>query len=86
MGMGGVVREFEPVDRMVTAELFDDDWTGGETISTVVLSDEGERTTLTNTINYSSMAARDGALATPMAEGMEFGYSKLDVVLVELAG
>jgi hypothetical protein len=41
---------------------------------------------LTNTINYSSKEARDGALKTPMADGMEFGYKKLDQVLAELAG
>lgn len=86
MAMSGVVREIEPVSRVVSAELFEDDWTGGETISTLTLAEEGERTKLVNTITYSSKAARDGALATPMAEGMEFGYSKLDAVLVELVG
>ena len=29
MGMGGVVREIDPVSRIVSAELFDEDWTGG---------------------------------------------------------
>jgi len=85
MGMGGVIREFEPVERVVSAELFDEDWTGGETVSTLIFDEENGRTTLVNTFVYSSKAARDGALATPMAEGMEYGYSKLDAVLVELA-
>lgn len=84
MGMGGVIREFEPVERVVTAELFDDDWTGGETVSTLQLDETNARTTLVNTITYSSRDARDGALKTPMAEGMEYGYSMLDTVLVEL--
>jgi uncharacterized protein YndB with AHSA1/START domain len=86
MGMGGVIREIEPVERVVSAELFDDDWTGGETVSTLRFDEEQQRTTLTNTINYSSKEARDGALKTPMADGMEFGYKKLDQVLAELAG
>lgn len=85
MAMGGVIREISPVDRVVSAEIYEDDWTGGETVSTLDLIDEHPRTTLVNTIVYSSKEARDGALATPMAEGMEFGFSKLDTVLAELA-
>lgn len=84
MGMGGVIREFEPVSRVVTAELFDEDWTGGETIGLLELTEIDQRTTLINTITYASKQARDRALATPMAEGMEFGFAKLDTVLVEL--
>ena len=85
MGMAGVVREIEPVAWLASTELFDDDWTGGETISTLKFDEEGQQTTLVNTITYSSREARDGALRTPMAEGMEFGYKKLDEVLAELA-
>jgi uncharacterized protein YndB with AHSA1/START domain len=85
MGMGGVIREISPVDRVVSAEIFDDDWTGGETVSTLQLVDDRPGTTLINTINYSSKEARDGALKTPMADGMEYGYAKLDDVLAELA-
>lgn len=83
MGMGGVIREIEPVERVVSAELFDEDWTGGETVSTLLFAEESQRTTLTNTIDYSSREARDGALKTPMAEGMEFGFKRLDQVLAE---
>ena len=84
MGMGGVVTAIEPVSHVASAELFDDDWTGGETISTLNFDEVSGRTTLVNTITYSSREARDGALKTPMAEGMEFGYKKLDDVLSEL--
>lgn len=84
MGMGGVIREIEPVERVVSAELFDEDWTGGETVSTLTFDERDGRTTLINTITYSSQEARDGALATPMADGMEHGYKQLDTVLAEL--
>src|SRR6218665_3571639 len=84
MAMGGVIREIDPVDRVVSAELFEDDWTGGETVSTLDFIDQQPGTTLVNTINYSSKEARDGALQTPMAEGVEYGYKKLDEVLVDL--
>ena len=85
MGLGGVVREIEPVEHLVSAELFDEDWTGGETVSTLHFDEQDGRTTLVNTLNYSSKEARDGALKTPMAEGMEFGFGKLDTVLADLA-
>jgi uncharacterized protein YndB with AHSA1/START domain len=85
MGMGGVVTAIVPVSHVATAELYDDDWTGGETVATLDLEEETDQTTLVNTITYSSKEARDGALATPMADGMEFGYKKLDDVLAELS-
>jgi len=84
MGMGGVVTAIEPVSHVASAEVYDDDWTGGETKATLDFNEESGRTTLVNTITYSSKDARDGALKTPMAEGMEFGFKKLDTVLVEL--
>jgi uncharacterized protein YndB with AHSA1/START domain len=86
MAMGGVIREIEPVERVVSAEVFEDDWTGGETISRLTFDEQSAKTTLVNTITYSSKEARDGALKTPMADGMEYGYKKLDMVLVDLAG
>ena len=85
MGMSGVIREIEPVERVVSAEIFDEDWTGGETVSTLQFDEAEQQTTLTNTINYASREARDGALRTPMADGMEFGFKNLDVLLVEIA-
>ena len=85
MGMGGVVREIDPVSRIVSAELFDEDWTGGETVSTLTFDEQDGRTTLVNTIAYASREARDGALATPMAEGMEYGFRTLDGLLEEQA-
>ena len=81
MAMGGVIREIQPVERIVSAEIFDEDWTGGETVSTIVLDEVNARTTLVNTIVYSSREARDGALATPMADGMEHSYRQLDLLL-----
>ena len=39
MGMGGVYRAIEPPARIVHTELFDDDWTGGETEVTTTLAE-----------------------------------------------
>ncbi|HMI96384.1 MAG TPA: SRPBCC family protein [Micropepsaceae bacterium] len=82
MGMRGVYREIVAPERIVGTELFDMDWTGGETVSTIVLAEQGGKTTLTQTVLYSSKEARDGALRSNMTEGMESSYARLDAVLV----
>jgi uncharacterized protein YndB with AHSA1/START domain len=71
MGMGGIYREIVPPERIVNTQLFDQDWTRGVT-------------TTTNTVLYTSKEARDGALSTRMAEGMEAGYARLDELLASL--
>lgn len=81
MGMGGVFREIVRPERIVHNEIFDDDWTGGETTVTTVLTERQATTTLTVTILYASKDARDGALKTNFASGMEAGYRVLDEVL-----
>lgn len=85
MGMGGVYREVVPPERIVNSQLFDQDWTGGEAIGTLVLTESNGKTISTNTILYSSREARDGAACTSMAEGMEAGYARLDEVLTTMA-
>ncbi|MGR4865311.1 SRPBCC family protein [Caulobacter sp. LARHSG274] len=84
MGMGGVYREIAAPERIVSAELFDEDWTGGETLAKSELSEEGGRTILTTTVAYANETARQGALVSGMAEGMEMGYARLDGLLVEV--
>lgn len=81
MPMGGVFRELAAPERMVSAELFDEDWTGGETVNTTVFSEIGSRTLMTLTVLYASQAARDGALKSGMMDGMEMGYAALDDLL-----
>jgi len=83
MGMGGAFREIVRPERIVATELFDEDWTGGEALSTTVLDEASGVTTLTNTMLYASKAARDGVLETPMDEGMEMGYDRLAGILAE---
>jgi uncharacterized protein YndB with AHSA1/START domain len=46
MGMGGVHREIVRPERIVRTELFDKDWTGGETVGTLVLTEQDGRTTV----------------------------------------
>lgn len=83
MGSSGVVKEIERASRIVITEIYDEDWTGGETLVTNILDEKDGRTTSTITILYSSEEARNGARATPMAEGMEAGFKVLDAMLAE---
>ena len=84
MGMGGVYREIVRPERIVQTELFDQDWTGGETLGTALLNEAGGRTTLTITELYSSKEARDAALRTGMTEGMSAGYDRLAELLASM--
>lgn len=85
MGVGGTFREIVAPERLVHTELFDEDWTEGETVCTQQLTETNGRTTLTTTVIYSSTSARDAALNSGMAGGMEAGYARLDAILAEPA-
>lgn len=82
MGMGGVIREFVPPERLVCTEIFDVDWTGGETLGTLLFTERDGQTMLTQTVLYSSREARDGALKTGMEQGMAFSYDRLEETLL----
>ena len=84
MGMGGIHREVVPPERIVATQLFDQDWTNGEAIGTLILTEQNGKTTLTNTILYSSREARDNVLKTPMDKGMAAGYDRLEQMLESL--
>jgi uncharacterized protein YndB with AHSA1/START domain len=82
MGMGGVHLEIVEPERIVTTQLFDEDWTGGEAVGTLVLTERGGLTTMTNTIQYATPEARDAVMKTPMEQGMGAGYDRLEALLV----
>ena len=79
MGMGGVYREITPPERIVRKEKFDD--FPGESLCTLVLTEEGGKTTLALTVLYPSKEARDGALASGMKEGVAASYNRLAELL-----
>lgn len=83
MGLRGEFREVDPPRRMVHTELFDEDWTGGETVVTTTFEEDGDGTVVTMNVRYGSKEARDGALESPMAEGMEMGYARLEAILAD---
>jgi uncharacterized protein YndB with AHSA1/START domain len=77
MGMSGTFREIVAPERIVHTEIFDQDWTGGETLVTTLLTEAAGRTTLTTRVRYTSAAARAGALQTGMVGGMSDTYDRL---------
>jgi uncharacterized protein YndB with AHSA1/START domain len=81
MGMGGVYREVAPPERIVATELFDEAWYPGEAVDTIVLTEQGGKTTLTQTILYDSRETRDAVLKSPMQTGMAASYDRLEKFL-----
>ena len=77
MVMRGRYDDVDPPSRLVSTIAFDDDWTAGETVNTTTFDEVGGVTTVTLIVDYASAESREQALATPMAEGMEAGYSRL---------
>ena len=84
MGMRGVFREITPPDRIVGTEKFDQAWYPGEAVGTVVLTEQGSKTTLTQTIVYESREARDIVLKSPMEQGLGMSYDHLADLLASL--
>ena len=84
MGMGGVYREIQAPARLVATEKFDESWYPGEAVDTIVLVEQGGRTTLTQTMRYESREARDAVLKSPMEQGVAAGYDRLAELLQTL--
>ena len=77
MGMGGVYREIRAPERLVTTERFDQAWYPGAGVGTLVLLEQGARTTLTLTMLYESREAREAVLKTGMEQGVAASYDRL---------
>jgi len=77
MGMGGIYREIVPPERIVSTEVFDQAWYPGEALGTIVFSEVGGKTTITQTVRYQSREARDGVLKSEMKSGVAASYDRL---------
>jgi uncharacterized protein YndB with AHSA1/START domain len=84
MVMRGFYREITPPKRLVFTEVWDEDWTGGEALSSIVFAELAGKTTLTQTVRYSSRAARDAVLKTDMEHGAAYSYDRLAELLPSL--
>ncbi|RYE10878.1 MAG: ATPase [Hyphomicrobiales bacterium] len=80
-GIYTLIDEPRQVDQ---TEAYDDNWTGGETINELRLDALGDgRTRTITTVTYATPEARAGAAASPMADGMEIGFKRLDQLVAE---
>jgi len=86
MGMGGVYREIVPPECLVATEKFDQSWYPGEAVGTIVLVEQGGKTTFTQSILYESREARDVVLKSPMEGGVAASYDRLADLLTSLQG
>jgi uncharacterized protein YndB with AHSA1/START domain len=85
MGMGGVYREVVVPERVVATEEFDEAWYPGEAVGTLLLTEQGGKTTLTQTTLYDSRATRDAVLKSPMESGVATSYDRLESVLASMS-
>ena len=85
MGMGGVYREIVVPERIVSTEKFDESWYPGEALGTLSLTERDGRTLVTQTIMYDTLEAREAVLKSPMEQGGEAGYKRLEELLDTLA-
>jgi uncharacterized protein YndB with AHSA1/START domain len=85
IGVTGRYTRIEPPAVLVHTQLFDEDWTGGETIVTLRLHETGARTRMEMEVSYPSAAARDSALDTAVTDGMEEAYARLDPIVTAAA-
>lgn len=67
--------------RIVHKELFDPDWTGGETTESVDYLAQDGGTLVRSVITYPTGAMRDKVLAGDMMDGMQGSYDLLEAVL-----
>lgn len=80
MALTGIFREIEAPRHLADTQMFDDNWTQGPYDTSMQFEEVNGRTELTLTILYVSKEARDIALATPMLEGMEAGYQRMETL------
>jgi uncharacterized protein YndB with AHSA1/START domain len=84
MGMGGTYREVVPNERVVATEKFDppyEDVMGGEVVTTITFVESDGKTTFTSTTRYPTKEARDGAIATGMADGAGESFDRMEELL-----
>lgn len=82
MGMHGTYKEVVAPERLVHTESWGAEWP--ETVNTMVLTEEGGKTRMTNTILYPTKENRDAAIQTGMKDGADRSYARLETYLETL--
>ncbi len=82
MGWSDTFTEVAPHTLLAFTEIFDQDWTGGETLNTCLFKEHAPGKTLFEmTILFTSNEAREEALKIDFVEGMELSYARADELL-----
>lgn len=82
MVLHGIFRAVEPPSRLVTTQVFGEEYAAeDESIVTARFDEHEGRTTLTITVRYPNGDARDQMAMSGMADGMGQGFDRLDAVL-----
>jgi uncharacterized protein YndB with AHSA1/START domain len=84
-GVNGAFREIEAPGRIVHTELFNDDWTNGESVVTDTIAEENGKTRLTMSVAYSSKEVRDMVIETGMSRGVATSFDRLEGIFGESA-
>ena len=78
-GTEGEFTEVTPTSRIVNTERMEG--FDGESIDTITFEEAHGRTTMTMTMRFPSKEARDGAVATGMADGVATSYDRLERII-----
>src|SRR5262245_6706566 len=83
LAMHGTYREVVAPERIVRTESFTVGCEAqvGEQLATLLLSEQGGKTTVTITLRYPSKEARDATIASGMEHGVAAGYDRLEELL-----
>ncbi|HEX4779400.1 MAG TPA: SRPBCC family protein [Usitatibacter sp.] len=82
MVLAGAFREIVPGKRIVRTERFEArGWSPGDSVGTVVLTENAGKTTMQTTMLYESKQVRDGMLKSGMKEGVAMSYDRLEEVV-----
>lgn len=79
--MSGEFTEVTPFERIVNTEIYEDN---PPSTNTLVLTEEGGKTTATLTMQYVSKEVRDMVLGTGMTDGMATSYNRLEEYITHL--
>ena len=80
LGWHGTYLELEPVDRLVSTEVFEG-FADAESVNTMTLTEHGGITTLRTVVLHASREFRDGHIESGMEGGMQVTFNRLDNLL-----
>jgi uncharacterized protein YndB with AHSA1/START domain len=78
MALSGTYRAVDEPGHIADTQIFDDNWTNGPADTDMVLTEKDGVTEMTLTIVYATQQTRDLVVSSPMMDGMEAGYARLD--------